>query len=212
MLWKGLEQHLNYNTMVSQRVVLNVFHPDPQRYAYTRRGNPMRLHGVDAEVLDHEQVRKLVPFVDFDNARFPIRCRLLQPRGGTARRDAAAWGYARSADSRVVDIMQHCAATGFHIGHGHILGVETEKGYIAAKKVALTCAGNSTRVAALAGLRLPIESHSVQAFVTEGVKPLIDVVMTFGAGHFYVSQSDKGGLVFRSEERRVGEGRRSRRR
>src|SRR5215831_14007916 len=115
---------------------------------------------------------------------------------GCSSHDAVAWGYARSADSRGVDIIQHCAATGFRIGQGRILGVETEKGYIAAKKVALTCAGNSTRVAALAGLRLPIESHSVQAFVTEGVKPLIDVVMTFGAGHFYVSQSDKGGLVF----------------
>src|SRR6516225_9597874 len=175
-MWEGLEQDLNYNTMVSQRGVLNVFHSDPQRDAYARRGNAMRLHGVDAELLDREQVRALVPFVDFDNARFPIRGGLLQPRGGTARHDAVAWGYARSADSRGVDIIQNCAATGFRIGQGHILGVETEKGYIAAKRVALTCAGNSTRVAALAGLRLPIESHSVQAFVTEGVKPLIDVV------------------------------------
>jgi heterotetrameric sarcosine oxidase beta subunit len=141
-------------------------------------------------------VRQLVPFVDFDNARFPVRGGLLQPRGGTVRHDAVAWGYARMADSRGVDIIQNCAATGFRIEHGRIVGVETEKGFIGAKKVALTCAGNSTRVAAMAGLRLPIESHSVQAFVTEGVKPVIDVVMTFGAGHFYVSQSDKGGLVF----------------
>jgi sarcosine oxidase subunit beta len=121
---------------------------------------------------------------------------LFQPRGGTVRHDAVAWGYARGADSRGVDIIQNCAATGFRIENGRIRGVETEKGYIAAKKVALAVAGNSTRVAAMAGLRLPIETHAVQAFVTEGVKPVIDVVMTFGAGHFYVSQSDKGGLVF----------------
>ena len=138
----------------------------------------------------------LVPFVDFDNARFPIRGGLLQPRGGTVRHDAVAWGYARAADSRGVDIIQNCEVTGFRIENGRVVGVETEKGFIGAKKVALACAGNSSRVAAMAGLRLPIESHSVQAFVTEGVKPLIDVVMTFGAGHFYVSQSDKGGLVF----------------
>jgi heterotetrameric sarcosine oxidase beta subunit len=195
-LWEGLEQDFNYNAMVSQRGVLNVFHSDPQRDAYARRGNAMRLHGVDAELLDREQVKTLVPFVDFDNARFPIRGGLLQKRGGTVRHDAVAWGYARGADSRGVDIIQNCAATGFRIENGRITGVETEKGFIAAKKVALSCAGNSTRVASLAGLRLPIESHAIQAFVTEGVKPVIDVVMTFGAGHFYVSQSDKGGLVF----------------
>jgi sarcosine oxidase subunit beta len=182
--------------MVSQRGVLNVFHSDPQRDAYARRGNAMRLHGVDAELLDREQVRRLVPFVDFDNARFPIRGGLFQARGGTARHDAVAWGYARSADSRGVDIIQNCAVTGIRIEKGRVKGVETEKGFIGASKVALAVAGNSSRVAAMAGLRLPIESHSVQAFVTEAVKPVIDVVMTFGAGHFYVSQSDKGGLVF----------------
>jgi heterotetrameric sarcosine oxidase beta subunit len=195
-LWEGLSQELNFNCMVSQRGVLNVIHSDAQRNAYVRRGNAMRLAGVDAELLNTEQVRELIPFADFNNARFPIRGGLLQPRGGTVRHDAVAWGYARGADSRGVDIIQNCAATGFRIENGRIVGVETEKGYIAAKKVALSCAGNSTRVASMAGLRLPIESHAVQAFVTEGVKPVIDVVMTFGAGHFYVSQSDKGGLVF----------------
>ena len=119
-LWEGLEQDLNYNTMVSQRGVLNVFHSDPQRDAYARRGNAMRLHGVDAELLDREQVRALVPFVDFDNARFPIRGGLLQPRGGTVRHDAVAWGYARAADSRGVDIIQNCAATGFRIEQGRV--------------------------------------------------------------------------------------------
>jgi sarcosine oxidase subunit beta len=195
-LWEGLEHDINYNAMVSQRGVLNVFHSDPQRDAYVRRGNAMRLHGVDAEILDREQVRALVPFVDFDNARFPIRGGIIQRRGGTVRHDAVAWGYARAADERGVDIIQNCAVTGIRVENGRAVGVETEKGFIAAKKVALAAAGNSSRVAAMAGLRLPIESHVIQAFVTEGVKPLIDVVMTFGAGHFYISQSDKGGLVF----------------
>jgi heterotetrameric sarcosine oxidase beta subunit len=195
-LWEGLEQDLNYNAMVSQRGVLNVFHSDPQRDAFARRGNAMRLHGVDAELLDREQVRALVPLVDLDNARFPVRGGLFQPRGGTVRHDAVAWGYARAADSRGVDIIQNCAVTGFRIENGRVVGVVTEKGFIGAKKVALSVAGSSSRVAQMAGLRLPIEAHVLQAFVTEGIKPLIDTVITFGAGHFYCSQSDKGGLVF----------------
>ncbi len=112
------------------------------------------------------------------------------------RHDAVAWGYGRSADSRGVDIIQNCAVTGFRIENGRIVGVETEKGFIGAKKVALAVAGSSSRVAQMAGLRLPIEAHVLQAFVTEGIKPLLDTVITFGAGHFYCSQSDKGGLVF----------------
>ena len=108
--------------------------PIPQRDAYARRGNAMRLNGVDAELLDREQVRTLVPFVDFDNARFPIRGGLLQPRGGTVRHDAVAWGYARGADSRGVDIIQNCAATGFRIENGRVVGVETEKGFIASEE------------------------------------------------------------------------------
>jgi heterotetrameric sarcosine oxidase beta subunit len=195
-LWEGLEQDLNYNAMVSQRGVLNVFHSDPQRDAFARRGNAMLLHGADAVLLDREGVRKLVPFVDFDNARFPVRGGLFQPRGGTVRHDAVAWGYARSADQRGVDIIQNCPATGFRIENGRVVGVETEKGFIGARKVAISVAGSSTRVADMAGIRLPIETHAVQAFVTEGIKPLLDIVMTFGAGHFYCSQSDKGGLVF----------------
>jgi sarcosine oxidase subunit beta len=195
-LWEGLEQDLNYNAMVSQRGVLNLCHTDAQRDAYARRGNSMRLHGVDAELLDKEGVRGLAPFLDFDNARFPIQGGLLQRRGGTVRHDAVAWGYARAASARGVDIVQNCEATGFRIERGRILGVETARGFIKAKKVAIVVAGNTSRVAALAGLRLPIESHVLQAFVSEGLKPLIPGVITFGAGHFYVSQSDKGGLVF----------------
>jgi sarcosine oxidase subunit beta len=195
-LWEGLEQDLNYNAMVSQRGVLNLFHSDAQRDAYARRGNAMRLHGVDAELLDREQVRALVPLLDFDNGRFPIQGALLQRRGGTVRHDAVAWGYARAADSRGVDIIQNCEVTGITVEDGAVVGVETSRGRIRAGKVGLACAGNSSRVAALAGLKLPIESHVLQAFVSEGLKPLVDGVITFGAGHFYVSQSDKGGLVF----------------
>ncbi len=195
-LWEGLEQDLNYNTMVSQRGVLNLYHSDAQRDAYARRGNGMRLHGVDAELLDAAQVRARHPYLDFANARFPIRGGLLQRRGGTARHDAVVWGYARGADRRGVDIVQNCEVVGIDVVDGAVRGVRTTRGDIAAEKVALACAGNSSRVASLAGLRLPIESHVLQAFVSEGIKPLIDGVITFGAGHFYVSQSDKGGLVF----------------
>jgi sarcosine oxidase subunit beta len=195
-LWEGLEQDINYNAMVSQRGVLNLYHSDGQRDAYARRGNAMRIHGVDAELLDQNGVRKLYPFLNFDNARFPIQGGLLQRRGGTVRHDAVAWGYARAASDRGVDIIQNCEVTGISISGGNVTGVETSRGPIRAKKVAMAVAGNTSRVAALAGLRLPIESHVLQAFVSEGLKPIIPGVITFGAGHFYISQSDKGGLVF----------------
>lgn len=195
-LWEGLEQDLNYNAMVSQRGIINLFHSDSQRDAFIRRGNAMLLNGADAELLNMQQLRRVYPFLNFDDARFPIRGGLAQRRGGTVRHDAVVWGYARSADSLGVDIIQNCAVTGFRIKGGRCLGVETSKGFIAAQKTACTVAGNSGRVMGLAGLRLPIESHVLQAFVSEGLKPVLPGVLTFGAGHFYVSQSDKGGLVF----------------
>ena len=196
-LWEGLEQDFNYNAMVSQRGVLNLFHSDSQRDAFVRRGNAMRLHGVDGEFLTADDVRKILPMADFDNARFPIRGGLLQPRGGTARHDAVAWGYARGADQHGVDIIQNCEVTGIRRdGNGAVTGVETTRGFIGSRRLGLACAGNTSRVAAMAGLRLPIESHVLQAFVSEGLKPIIPCVVTFGAGHFYISQSDKGGLVF----------------
>lgn len=195
-LWEGLEQDFNFNAMVSQRGVINLFHSDAQRDAYTRRGNAMRLHGVDAELLDRNALRALLPYLGFDNARFPILGGLMQRRGGTVRHDAVAWGYARGADRFGVDIIQNCEVTGIRIENGTATGVETSRGFIGCGKLALAAAGNSSRVAAMAGMTLPIESHVLQAFVTEGLKPLIDTVITFGAGHFYVSQSDKGGLVF----------------
>ena len=196
-LWEGLEQELNYNAMVSQRGVLNLYHSDGQRDAFARRGNAMRLHGVDSALLNRDAVRKMAPFLNFDQARFPIQGGLYQARGGTARHDAVAWGYARGASDRGVDIIQNCEVTGFlRDASGAVTGVETSRGAIRAGKVGMAVAGMSSRVAALAGLRLPIESHVLQAFVSEGLKPVIPGVITYGAGHFYISQSDKGGLVF----------------
>lgn len=195
-LWEGLEQDFNYNAMVSQRGVLNLFHSDAQRDAYARRGNAMRLHGVDAELLDRDAVKAMLPFLDYDNARFPIQGGLLQRRGGTVRHDAVAWGYARGASDRGVDIVQNCEVTGIDVAQGRAVGVQTRRGPIRARKVAIAVAGSTSRVAAMVGLRLPLESHVIQAFVSEGIKPLIPNVITFGAGHLYISQSDKGGLVF----------------
>ena len=196
-LWERMEQDLNYNTMVSQRGVINLYHSDAQRDAYARRGNTMRINGIDAELLDLAAVKKMMPFLNFDNARFPVQGGLLQRRGGTARHDAVVWGYAHAASALGVDIIQNCEVTGFvRDANGKVTGVETSRGTIGAGKVGMAVAGSSSRVAAMAGLRLPIESHVLQAFVSEAIKPLIPNVMTFGAGHFYVSQSDKGGLVF----------------
>jgi sarcosine oxidase subunit beta len=195
-LWEGLEQELNYNVMVSQRGVLNLFHSDAQRDAFARRGNTMRISGIDAELLDEAGVRRLAPYLDFEQARFPIRGGLLQKRGGTARHDAVVWGYARGADQCGVDIVQNCEVRGFRIEGGAVKGVETTRGFISAGKIGVAVAGNSSQVAAMAGLRLPIETCILQAMVTEGIKPLLPGVITFGAGHFYISQSDKGGLVF----------------
>ena len=195
-LWEGLERDLNYNVMFSQRGILNLSHSDAQRDAQVRRANAMLMSGADAVLLDREGVRRLCPFLDFDNARFPIRGGLWQPRAGTARHDAVAWGYARAADERGVDLLQNTEVTGFLMEGGRCVGVETSRGRIRARKVAVCVAGASSRVMAMAGMRLPIESHVLQAFVSEGLKPAIPGVVTFGAGHFYLSQSDKGGLVF----------------
>jgi sarcosine oxidase subunit beta len=195
-LWEGMEQDLNYNTMMSQRGVLNLFHSDGQRDAFVRRGNAMINQGDDAILLTPEGVREQVPFIDFENTRFPIYGGLLHKRGGTARHDAVAWGYARGADQRGVDLIQNCEVTGIDIQGGVVKGVQTSRGPIRAKKVAIVVAGRSSQVAQMAGMRLPIESHVLQAFVSEGVKPVLNNVVSFGMGHFYISQSDKGGLVF----------------
>ena len=195
-LWEGLEADLNFNAMHSQRGLINLFHSDGQRDAFVRRGNAMVAQGDDAVLLDRDGVRRLLPYLDFDNTRFPIYGGLLHPRGGTARHDAVAWGFARAADSRGVDLIQNCEVTGIDIEGGRVVGVQTTRGPIRARRVGIVVAGRSSQVAAMAGLRLPIESHILQAFVTEGLKPFIDHVVSFGMGHFYISQSDKGGLVF----------------
>lgn len=195
-LWEGLEQELNYNAMVSQRGILNLIHTDAQRDAFIRRGNAMILNGADADLLSTAQIKARYPFLNTDNARFPIKGGLAQHRGGTVRHDAVAWGYARGADQLGVDIIQNCEVTGFLIENGTCTGVETTRGPIKAGKVASCVAGSSSCVMEKAGMRLPIESHVLQAFVSEGLKPVLPGVITFGAGHFYCSQSDKGGLVF----------------
>jgi sarcosine oxidase subunit beta len=195
-LWEGLEQELNYNAMVSQRGILNLFHSDAQRDAYIRRGNAMILNGADADLMTPQQIRKRYPSLNIDNARFPIKGGLAQHRGGTVRHDAVAWGYARAASQLGVDIIQNCEVTGFDIKNNCCVGVKTTKGSIKGEKIASCVAGSSSQLMAFAGMRLPIESHVLQAFVSEGLKPLLPGVITFGAGHFYCSQSNKGGLVF----------------
>ena len=195
-LWENLEQDLNYNVMLSQRGQLMLCHSDGQRDAYARRGNSIVGQGDDAELLDVAGVKRIAPYLDFENTRFPIYGGLLQKRAGTARHDAVVWGYARGASERGVDLIQQCEVTGIDIENGVVRGVQTTRGAIRAKKVGIVVAGRSGQVAAMAGMRLPIESHVLQAFVTEGLKPVIDNVISFGMGHFYISQSDKGGLVF----------------
>jgi heterotetrameric sarcosine oxidase beta subunit len=195
-LWEGLEQALNFNAMVSQRGTLNLFHTEAQRDLFTRRANGMRLLGVDAEPLSPAQVKLRVPLVDLDNGRYPVLGGFLQPRGGTVRHDAVAWGYARAAAAAGVDVIEHCEVTGMQLAGGRVIGVETTRGGVGADVLCLAVAGHSSPLAAMAGLKLPIESHVLQAFVTEPVKPVLDVVLTYGAGHFYVNQTDKGGLVF----------------
>jgi len=195
-LWENLSQELNYNVMYSPRGIINLAHSDAQLNAYSRRGNSMRLNGIDAIMLGREELKKMIPFADFSSlARFPIFGGLMQPRGGTARHDAVAWGYARQADSMGVDIIQHCEVTGFDVQNGKIQGVQTSRGNIKTKKVGLCVAGSTSLLAEKLNMKLPIESHVLQACVSEPVKPFLDYVVTFGAGHFYCSQSDKGEMV-----------------
>ncbi|MEP5761773.1 MAG: sarcosine oxidase subunit beta family protein [Litoreibacter sp.] len=195
-LWEGLSQELNYNVMFSQRGCLMLCHSDGQRDSLARRGNTIRSFGDDAELWSAERVRAKIPYLDFDNTRFPIYGGLMQHRGGTARHDAVAWGYARAADRLGVDLIENCEVTGIDIQDGKVVGVQTTQGEIKSKRVGIVTAGRSSQVASMAGIELPIESHVLQAFVTEGLKPCIDHVISYGMGHFYISQSDKGGLVF----------------
>jgi len=195
-LWEGLSRDLNFNVMFSQRGVINLAHSDAQIDAFSRRGNAMRLNGIDAEYLDREQIQAMVPLLDCSSqARFPIMGGLLQRRGGVARHDAVAWGYARAADARGVDIIQNCEVTGIRREGGRVTGVETTRGVIGARKVGLVVAGNSSRLAAMAEVRLPIETHVLQAMVTEPLKPVLHTVVTSGAAHLYINQTDKGEIL-----------------
>jgi len=195
-LWRNMSQELNFNVMFSPRGIINLAHSDAQMNAYARRGNSMRLNGIDAVLLNREEVKKKVPVLDFsDNVRFPIFGALMQPSAGTARHDAVAWGYARQADSMGVDIIQHCEVTGFDISNGKMQGIKTSRGDIKTKKVGLCVAGSTSILAEMLNMTLPIETHLLQACVSEPIKPILDHVVTFGAGHFYCSQSDKGEMV-----------------
>jgi len=195
-LWEGLSRDLNFNVMYSARGVLNLVHSPADMDAAMRRGNAMRLNGIDAQFMTTDEIARWIPNLDCSpGARFPVHGGLLQPRGGTVRHDAVAWGFARAADARGVDIIQQCEVTGIRIVNGAVTGVDTTRGFIATPKVGLAVAGNSSRLAAMAGLRLPIETHVLQALVSDPVKPVLDTVVTSGAVHFYISQSDKGELV-----------------
>ena len=197
-LWEGLSKDLNYNVMFSQRGIINLAHTPAQMDAFARRGNAMLMEGVDAELLGVDEISQRVPGLYVGkNTRFPIIGGLCQPRAGTARHDAVAWGYARAADDFGVDIIENCEVIGFIKDGEKVTGVKTTRGEISAPKIGVSVAGNTSPVMKLAGInKLPLEAHILQAFVSEPLKPLINTVVTFGAGHLYISQSDKGGLVF----------------
>jgi len=196
-LWEGLSHELNYNVMLSQRGQLVLAHGPGQMDVLARKGNTMRLNGIGAELLERADVQKLVPFLDYSShCRFPIYGGLYQARAGTVRHDAVAWGYARGADHLGVDLIENCEVTGFLRDGDRVTGVQTSRGVIHAGRTAVCVAGHSSHMARMLGWRLPIESHLLQAFVTEPIKPFLDHVISFGAELFYVSQSDRGGMVF----------------
>ncbi len=195
-LWEGLSQDLNFNLMFSQRGLLALAHNQHELRELSRRVNAIRLNGIDSELMTVEQVKAFCPILDCSpGKRHPILGASLQRRGGTARHDAVAWGFARAADARGIDIIQNCEVTGFRMASGRVEGVETSRGFIGAGKVGVVVAGHASVLAGMAGLRLPIESHPLQALVTEPVKPVLHTVVMSSAVHVYVSQSDKGELV-----------------
>lgn len=195
-LWEGLSQDLNYNVMFSQRGVLNLGHTLQDMRDIQRRVNANRLNGIDGEVLDAKQVQEICPVLDCSSSmRYPVLGASWQPRGGVARHDAVAWGYARGADALGVDLIQQTEVTGMRIEDGQIVGVETTRGFIGAETVGCVAAGNSSVLAKMAGIKLPLESHPLQALVSEPIKPILDTVVMSNHVHGYCSQSDKGDLV-----------------
>ena len=196
-LWENLSQELNFNTMFSQRGVLTLAHSEHELKEMNRRVEAIRLNGIDSDVLNPAQIKKLVPIININpNLRYPVMGGFIQRRGGTARHDAVAWGYARAADSLGVDIIQNCEVTGFNIKNGKVTGVQTANGPIKAGKVGCVVAGHAGVLAGLAGFRLPIDSRPLQALVSEPIKPILDTVIMSNSVHMYVSQSDKGEMVF----------------
>jgi len=196
-LYEGLSQELDYNIMLSQRGMLMLAHTEHELDMMARSVNAMQINGIDVELLDAKQVRDEVPLLNFaPDARYEIHGGFTQRRAGTARHDAVAWGYARAASALGVDIIQGCEVTGFDIIAGRVTGVMTSRGPIGAGVVGLAAAGHSGVLAGLAGFRLPIQSYALQAMVSEPVKPVLGTVVMSPATGMYVSQSDKGELVF----------------
>jgi sarcosine oxidase subunit beta len=196
-LWQTLSDELNYNVMFSPRGALFLGHSDGDMIRLAEKGDAMRTQGIDAELLSVDQLRKIEPLLDFSrDARFPIEGGMIQWRGGTARHDAVAWGFARGADAAGVDIIQQCEVTGIVREGNRAVAVETTRGRIHAGTIAICVAGHSGQVAAMAGLQLPVESQTLQAMVTEGVKPMVNTVVMSQSLHCYINQSDKGGIVF----------------
>ncbi|MFQ5993905.1 MAG: sarcosine oxidase subunit beta family protein [Acidiferrobacterales bacterium] len=195
-LYEGLSHELNFNIMLSQRGVLNLAHNLHDLRELSRRVHAIELNGIDSEILTTEQVKAMVPIMNTSpTSRYPVLGASLQRRGGVARHDAVAWGFARAADARGVDIIQNCEVTGIRRSGAKVEGVETSKGFIKANKVGVVTAGHSSVLAEMAGLRLPIQSHPLQALVSEPIKPILDTVVMSASVHVYVSQSDKGELV-----------------
>ena len=195
-LWEGLSQDLNYNVMFSQRGVYNLGHTLQDMRDIERRVNANRLNGIDAEIVDAAQIRKSIPYINTSpDARYPIIGASLQRRAGVARHDAVAWGFARAANKLGVDIIEQCEVTGINRTGSRATGVETSRGTIEADKIGVVVAGHASVLGSMADLRLPIESHPLQAYVSEPLKPVLDTVIMSNAVHGYISQSDKGELV-----------------
>jgi len=196
--WETLSRDLNYNVMYSARGVVDLAHSDGDMAALARRGNAMRVAGIDAELLDARGLarfaRELEPQL---SRRFPVVGALLQRRGGTVRHDAVAWGYARAATALGVDIIENCEVTGVRSAAGVATGVETSQGYVKAERIVFAVAGHSGAIGTMLGVQLPIETHLLQAMVTEPIKPLISCVFVYvyPHGEAYVTQSDRGGVV-----------------
>jgi sarcosine oxidase, subunit beta len=195
-LWERLSGELNFNLMLSQRGVLNLAHTLADVREGVRRVNANRLNGIDAEWLEPEAVKRFCPVLSIDRAaRYPVLGATLQRRGGVARHDAVAWAFARAADTLGVDIVENCEVTAIRTAGGRVGEIETTRGTIFADKIAICAAGHSSVLAAMAGVRLPLQSHPLQALVSEPVKPVLDCVVMSNTVHVYVSQSDKGELV-----------------